>query len=146
MVTWDVSARIVGTSIKNLAAINFWNPDQQPVADQGLVTWSNVTTGGHHAVDLWLDNLMQATLTLESAHASFQLTLSSIRDGQHVVDCGGLDKRVRIQRLPDNPFPTTIDFTQPIALPVTEEARIYVKIVFEDGHVAWTSPIYIRRR
>ena len=146
LVTWDVAARITGTSIRDVAAINFWNPDRRPVCGQGLVTWSNVTTGGHHAVDLWLDDLDAARLGFESAHTSFDLALSSMKDGEHVVECGGLGKRVRIQRLPDDPLPTTVDLSRSMMIPAAGEARIYAKIVFEDGHMAWTSPVYIRRR
>lgn len=146
LVTWDVDARISGTSINQVAAINFWNPDRRPVHDKVSVVWSNVTTGGNHAVDLWLDAFDHAQLCFKSAQVCFDLDLSSMRGCEHTVDCGGLGKRILIQRLPDEPLPTTVELSQQIAIPAEGEARIYAKIVFEDGHMAWTSPVYIRRR
>jgi hypothetical protein len=144
LVTWDVAAQITGTQIRDIAAINFWNPDRRPDRDGGVVTWSNVTTGGTHAVDLWLDDLNQARLGFDSTQARFDLDLSSIEGGEHVVECGGLGKRVRIQRLPDAPLPNNIELSRQIGLPTSGETRIYARIVFEDGHMAWTSPIYIQ--
>lgn len=145
LVTWDVAARITGTTVKAISAINFWNPDRRPVSDQGCVRWSNVTTGGTHAVDLWLDDLDQGRLGFDSAQARFDLDLSSMQGGEHVVDCGGLGKRVRIQRLPDTPLPVSLDLSRQIDIPAGGELRLHARIVFEDGHMAWTSPIYIRR-
>lgn len=145
LVTWDVAARISGTQVRKISALNFWNPDRQPILDAGVVTWSNVTTGGLHAVDLWLDDLAPAQLQLDSTQASFGLDLASMPHGEHVIECGGLGKRIRIQRLPDDPLPATLQLSRQIAIPATGEARIYAKIVFEDGHLAWTSPVYIRR-
>lgn len=145
LVTWDVRARIHGTGIREVGAINFWNPDRRPVVDGQTVTWSNVTTGGAHAVDLWLDDLSEARVEFQSAQAEFAIDLSSIENGEHHVDCGGLGKGVRLQRLPDQPLPPSMTLERLIDLPATGEARIYARIVFEDGHMAWTSPIYIRR-
>ncbi|WP_439140374.1 hypothetical protein, partial [Roseicyclus sp.] len=73
------------------------------------------------------------------------IDLSSIETGEHHVDCGGLGKGVRLQRLPDHQLPHRMTLDQAIVLPATGEARIYARIVFEDGHMAWTSPIYISR-
>ena len=145
LVTWDVAARIDGTAIRKLSTINFWNPDRRPVIDEQTVRWSNVTTGGTHAVDLWLEDLDQARLQFKSAQNCFEIDLSSIETGEHHVDCGGLGKGVRLQRLPDQPLPLSETLELPIALPATGEARIYARVVFEDGHMAWTSPIYISR-
>lgn len=144
LVTWDVTARITGTRVRDIAAINFWNPDRRPVCNGELVTWSNVTTGGTHAIDLWLDDPNQARLSFDSTHARFDLDLSSIEGVEHIVECGGLGKRVRIQRLPDAPLPDTVQLSRQIVLPSLGEARIYARIVFEDGHMAWTSPVYIK--
>jgi len=146
LVTWDVTARVTGAMITDVSAINFWNPDRRPIREQGAVSWSNVTTGGNHAVDIWLDDFDQASVGFESAQARFDLDLSSLSGCEHVVECGGLGKRVRLLRLPSQGLPSTLDFCQQIMIPQAAEARLYAKIVFEDGHMAWTSPIYIRRR
>jgi hypothetical protein len=146
LVTWDVTARITGSRVRDIAAINFWNPDRRPVHDGGLVTWSNVTTGGAHAVDLWLDDPDRARLEFDSVQTRFTLDVRAIGEDGHVVDCGGLDKRVRIQRLPADPLPARLDLNARIDIPADGEARIYARIVFEDGHMAWTSPVYMRRR
>lgn len=145
LVTWDVTASVEGTAIRAATPINFWNPDRLPTLSGESVTWSNVTTGGFHAVDLALDEFDAAQLHFQSAQASFSLDLAALRDGSHHVDCGGLGKAVRLQRLPDHALPQSVDIDRVLDLPATGEARLHARIVFEDGHMAWTSPIYIAR-
>ena len=145
LVNWDVTAHVHGAAIRKISAINFWNPDRRPVVDGQTVSWSNVTTGGTHAVDLWLEDFDKARLQFQSVQAGFEIDLSSFETGEHHVDCGGLGKGVRLQRLPDQPLSHCMTIDRVIALPATGEARIFARIVFEDGHMAWTSPIYISR-
>lgn len=145
LVTWDVTATVTGAKILDMRPINFWNPDRLPKVGPTSVTWSNVTTGGVHAVDLWMSDGDAAHLRIESQMGGFEMDLSQMPGDEHVVECGGLGKRITLQRLPDGPLPDTADLEQAIVLDQIKESRLYAKIVFEDGHMAWTSPIYIGR-
>ena len=60
-------------------------------------------------------------------------------------DCGGLRKELRAYRLPDSPPRSSIEFTFTIPVDRTRQADqpIYVRVAQEDGHLAWSSPIYV---
>jgi hypothetical protein len=144
LVTWEVAAGVTGTAIQRIAAVNFWNPDRQPQVGKQRITWTNVTTGGHHAVDVWLKDLDAGRLEFASNQTTFDLDLARLPAEDCVVDCGGLGKRVRVQRLPDAGLPAQLEVVETLTVPLGVERRVFAKVVFEDGHMAWTSPVYLR--
>jgi hypothetical protein len=75
----------------------------------------------------------------------FSIDLAALGLDDIIHPCGGLRKAVRVTRLPDDPRPPTL--TERVAVPLVpgEERCLFVRTVFEDGHIAWTSPIYLRR-
>lgn len=144
LVNWNVNVRLSGPRVLNAKPINFWNPDLGVKRDEREVAWSNVTTGGTHAVDLWLDSLDHGRLEFASNVVNFGIDLEALTADDYVKTCGGLGKAVRIIRLPDDSLPRNFHHVGDIELPLGVERRIYARIVFEDGHMAWTSPIYIQ--
>lgn len=145
-VDWDVTLSLTGPRLLRTAAVNFWNADCKVEATDDTVRWGYVTTGGTHAVDLWLDTARQGSLHLSSNVTGFSVALPDIGLDDHVHHCGGLGKAVRITRLPDTPLPAT--HTDRVAVPLSPgiERCLFARIVFEDGHIAWTSPIYLTRQ
>ena len=144
LVSWDVSVEFSDATIERTSAYNFWNPDKPVDAQSSIAHWSNVTTGGTHCVDFWLNDPTEGDLTFSSQVATFTVPLRSLGTQDYRVDCGGLDKAVRIFRLPDDPLPAFFSETRSIKLHHHAERRLYLKVVFEDGHMAWTSPIFVR--
>jgi hypothetical protein len=64
---------------------------------------------------------------------------------RHVFSAGGLDRAVKLYRLPEHMTETTIDIRRRIPLREIGDTRIYVRVIQEDGHVAWSSPMYLFR-
>ena len=145
LVSWDASVQFSKATIQRTAAFNFWNPDKPVQVSGSLAHWSNVTTGGMHCVDVWLDNASDGHLTFESQVTTFTVPLSDMQATDYLVPCGGLDKAVRIFRLPDAPLPNLFTEMRTITLQAHQERRVYLKVIFEDGHMAWTSPIFVRQ-
>ena len=145
MVNWDVQVRFDGPRVLSATPVNFWNPDRRVRSDESNVSWSGVTTGGADAVDIRVDDASSGKLMFSSNVTKFELDLADLSDEDHVVSCGGLKKTVRIMRLPDESLPSSIELTRNLPLDADVERRVFARIVFEDGHMAWTSPIYIRR-
>ena len=145
LVNWDVQVTLNGPEVLSVNPINFWNPDRKVRQEGSSVSWSNATTGGAHAVDIWLDDASSGSLNFSSDVTSFELNLSALTDEDYVVSCGGLKKAVRITRLPDEPLPSSLELTRTITFDSTTERRLFARIVFEDGHMAWTSPIYVTK-
>ena len=59
-----------------------------------------------------------------------------------VVDAGGLGRQLRLFRLPDRNETWGMRFEQPVRLRAGDNP-LYVRLTQEDGHQAWSSPIYL---
>ena len=57
-----------------------------------------------------------------------------------------LRKRIEAVRLPDEPAPAVFEVEVPLAGLRRGEHPIHVCVRQEDGHRAWSSPIYLVRR
>jgi hypothetical protein len=57
-----------------------------------------------------------------------------------------LPRFVRIFRLPADNRYRTVRVAQRIAVQDGHDNPIFVKLTQEDGHVAWTSPVYVFRQ
>jgi hypothetical protein len=60
-------------------------------------------------------------------------------------EAGGLDRHMRLSRLPEVNSQTHIRLERTIALRPTGDNPLYVCVTQEDGHQAWSSPIYLFR-
>lgn len=145
LVNWIVSVTPSGPQVDRITEINFWNPDREAKLEDNVIQWENVTTGGTHAVDIWLDDASKGRLDFVSNQAEFSIDLANLSTDDLVYDCGGLRKAVRVTRLPDAPLPSQLNESFSLDLAPNQERVVYVRITFEDGHIAWTSPIYLSR-
>ena len=72
--------------------------------------------------------------------------MNDIGYDDRVFEAGGLDRRVRVFRLPeDNPH-RTMRLERRIDLKDVGDNPLFVRVTQEDGHLAWSSPIYVYRR
>lgn len=60
-----------------------------------------------------------------------------------LFEAGGLGRRIRMLRLPDVNETWQMKFRQPIRLRPGVDNPLYVRVTQEDGHQAWSSPIYV---
>jgi hypothetical protein len=58
---------------------------------------------------------------------------------------GGIKRRMRLFRLPDANPATRLRLTRRIRLEETGDNALYVCVTQEDGHLIWSSPIYLFR-
>lgn len=140
---WDGSLELQNNFISNFTPINFRNIERFPRlhANKSL-SWNSVTTGNFLGLDLWLDDPMAGTLSFQTNQLSFDLQIEKIGLDDQVYEVGGLGKRVRLFRLPPEMKTWKYTFQRAVSLQPQGDTPIYVKVIFEDGHVAWSSPIY----
>lgn len=155
---WDGRLRIKGNRILNAEPINFWNspqPVRRPGAD-GL-SWSSATTGGLTGIIIELKDPESGELIINTTQGDIRCSISDIGREALRREFGGVRKRLEVYRLPAGPW------TQPysVMLPLIKDTEggeaesgaglmlhsgsnsIYMCAVQEDGHMAWTSPVYI---
>lgn len=140
---WDGSIRVRGPGLCRFRKVNAWN-HERPFFQDGADTirFASVTTGNFSGCDVWLDADRSGTLEIDTNLVSGSFDLADLGLEERVLDAGGLDRRMRIFRLPSKL--ETLDYAAevPIRLNPGRDTPIWVRVTTEDGHNAWSSPIY----
>ena len=146
LVHWDGTVEVEGATIQRLRPINFWNIERQPElqADNRML-WHCVTTGGYSAIDIWLDSATDGVLHIKTNVVVCDIPLQDIGLEDIRYDCGGLYKALRVFRLPDELTACSMVCDRTVTLRHDGDTRLFVRVTQEDGHQAWSSPIYLFR-
>ncbi len=109
--------------------------------------WRSRTTGDADGVEFRLEGGEGARLAFETEVVRFELPLDGVGPEPHVIPAGGVRQQVAVQRISPDPGPPEAD----LAFQVKEEDFLpgwnpyFVKILQEDGAMAWSSPIFVRK-
>jgi hypothetical protein len=144
MASWDGHLQVTGNRILEAVPINLWNANC-PLQKTGknAFAWTSVTTGGVAGMIFTLENPRGGRIDLKTTQRSIRLAVSSAGLEPRVWDCGGLYKKIEICRLPDQPPPHEFSFATPLPGLVRGDNPVFICMVQEDGHMAWTSPVYL---
>ena len=147
LVNWDCKAILESGKIKQFKGINFWNPNRQPKKiNLNSIEWKTVTTGGSSSVDIWVtEEAFLKNLILENNFKDIKLNLKDVDKSPIQYDFGGMDIRLVIETLPEKLIECSVNEIFPIKLISNKQSRIYIKVIQEDGHQAWSSPMYIEK-
>ncbi|MEM1277719.1 MAG: DUF3604 domain-containing protein [Pseudomonadota bacterium] len=141
--SWQGRIDVTGAEIRAMAPINHWNPERRlEQTGPGQVVFEGVTSGNFAGVDLWLSSA-DAHVSVKSNHVSGAVSVLDLGLEDHVLDAGGLERQIRLRRLPDRLDQSKLDTTIDLKTPAGEEAQLWVRVNTEDGHQAWSSPIYL---
>ncbi len=143
---WDGELVVDGNEIVRAEVINNWNLDRGLQSQSATrLTWKAVTTGNYGAIDIWLKNGLEGRLSFETRHARGQRAVDSLGYERHVFSAGGLDRAVKLYRLPETMTETRVDIRRRVKVRSDGDTRLFVRVTQEDGHRAWSSPIYLFR-
>ena len=139
---WDGAATTLGGTIEQARAINFLNPERplRRVAPDA-VAWSSITTGNLAGVDLLLSDAA-ATIRVETPHVTLERRLSELDANPFTADCGKLGRQLRLSRPAETLDTRSIQIERRVPLSAGDNP-LYVCVTLEDGHQAWSSPIYV---
>ena len=144
--TWDGSLGIEGNRILRTAVINNWNLDRGiQKQDEAGLTWKAVTTGNYGAIDLWLSDPAAGRLAFKTAPVSGDAAVSELGTEPRVFEAGGLERAIKLQRLPETMTETRMALRRSIKVRAKGDTRLYVRVQQEDGHRMWSSPVYLFR-
>jgi hypothetical protein len=146
MVAWDGGLHVKGAQIVNATPINFWNPDRPlKQVDANQIAWQSATTGGVAGIILTLDKWQGASLEIETLQRHVQCALGDLSVDPLQWDCGGLRKSIAVCRLPDEQPTHPFSFSLDLETLHDGDNPIFIRVAQEDGHMAWTSPVYVVR-
>lgn len=144
--TWDGSLHLSGNTIRDSRVINNWNLDRGiQEQDESNLTWKAVTTGNYGAIDLWLRDGLAGRLAFRTKPVSGEMALGEIGIEEQVFEAGGLERAIKLKRLPERMTETRVKLRRKIRIRPEGDTRLYVRVHQEDGHRAWSSPIYLFR-
>ena len=146
MANWDGGLVVRGNRIESFEPVNFWNP-LSPVrqTEPNRIEWRSVTTGGVSGVILTLARPTAGTLDMTTAQRNVRVAVERLGLRPRTWPCGGLRKQIRACRLPDEREAQPIEIEVPITRLHKGDNPLYVRVTQEDGHMAWSSPIYVAR-
>ena len=130
--------------ILDVVPINFWNINH-PVKTIGhnRIEWKSITTGGVAGLIIKLEEPFNGTLNIETVQQNIKCEIDSIGLDPQSWECGGLKKMIKVYRLPDQLNSFEYSFSLPLENLHKGDNPIYIRMTQEDGHMAWSSPIYL---
>jgi len=146
MTKWDGGLRVRGNSIVDATPINFWNANQplEKLSNDQLA-WKSVTTGGVTGVILTLAESNAGIIEMDTLQQRVECEIASLGLEPKVWPCGGLHKEIQAYRLPDQQPSCQFSFVLPLTNLRPGDNPIYIRMAQEDGHMAWTSPVYLEK-
>ena len=114
--------------------------------DPHTVAWRSITTGNFVGIAFTLAERNQGHARIETANGTLDCVLADLDSGPQVLDCGKLDRRLSIARMPDTNPHRSVALSRSVPLLPGTDNPIYVAVTLEDGHRAWSSPIYLIAR
>ncbi|HZP79057.1 MAG TPA: DUF3604 domain-containing protein [Pseudolabrys sp.] len=143
MTAWDGHATLDGNTFTRAEPINFFNRDRPLVRDgNATLRWISITTGNFSGFDATLDRTDAGTLTIETPLGKESIAVADIGLAPKTFDYGKLDRRLAVYRLPDDNAARTAKLDFAIPLDAVRDNPLYVSVITEDGHQAWSSPVY----
>lgn len=142
---WNGKATLHDNRFERAEAINFWNIDKKlELVGESELRWQAITTGGFGGADITLADARAGALTIDTTLVKATMAVADIGLEDTVLDSGGgIRRRIRVFRLPDANPHRSLAFGRTLPLEAGREHAIYVCVTFEDGHLAWSSPIYL---
>lgn len=142
---WKGHARLHGARIERFETVNAWNHDRPlRLSNDDLMEFDVQTTGNFVGFDIWL-NKAGGDLEILTGPVSGRIDLRELGCEPVVLEAGGLHRKVTLQRLPDALEACDLEASARIALNEKGDTPVWTRVSTEDGHLAWSSPIYAFR-
>lgn len=143
---WDGGCTLTGNAFERIAPINLWNLDKKLTQiGPAELRWEALTTGGFGGFDAWLADLRAGSLRIDTPPVKCDIAVADIGLDDLRFEAGGIGRRIRVFRLPDENPHRRLRLSPRIPLKAAGDNALYVCLTQEDGHLAWSSPIYIFR-
>lgn len=124
--------------------INFFSLNNYATIDSNILKWKGETTSGVQALMFVLKN-DQGELIIKINNKNFRLPIKDISQNPKVFNMGGLDAKLEVYRVSKDKKSKSISFEYKLNKLNEGSNPIFVKVIQQDGHMAWSSPIYFEK-
>jgi len=141
---WTGRAIFRGSTIKRLQKINAFNHERKlRQFNHDTVEWNSLTTGNFGGFDVWLDEGENSEVDVSSNNGSLRLKRREVGFEDQVLVAGGLEKKLRIFRLPENNPHRQLSHSVSVAIRKGVDNPLWICVTTEDGFQAWSSPVFV---
>ena len=91
----------------------------------------------------WLDDNQAGEMSVATNLAAMTVPLAEVGLEDIVAEAGGLERRIRAFRLPEENNCLEIEADVEIPLAAGRDNPLWICVTTEDGFQAWSSPIYV---
>ncbi|MBN34677.1 MAG: DUF3604 domain-containing protein [Rhodospirillaceae bacterium] len=141
---WNGTARLDGATIRAFAPVSAWNPELPcEQVDATTAFFRSRTAGNMMGFDLTVDETSGAMLYLDTGYGEVTVALSDIGHQETVFEQGGLARKVRVLRAPDENPHRAMRGEIEVPIKTGRDNPIWICVTTEDGHQAWSSPVYV---
>ena len=109
------------------------------------LAWEALTTGGFGGFDAWLADPRSGALRIDTPLVKCEIAIDDIGLEDLAFEAGGIGRRIRVFRLPDENPHRRLLLSRRVTLKAAGDNALYVCLTQEDGHLVWSSPIYVFR-
>ncbi len=141
---WDGHAELDGNAFDTVLPINRYNLDKRfEQTAPGRLEWAALTTGGFGGFEAMLADPTAGSLRIHTDLVQEEIAIADIGHDELIFANGGIERRIRIFRLPDSNPHQAVTLERRIELREGGDNALYVRVTHEDGHYSWSSPIYL---
>ncbi len=141
---WDGHAELDGNAFDTVLPINRYNLDKRfEQTAPGRLEWAALTTGGFGGFEAMLADPTAGSLRIHTDLVQEEIAIADIGHDELIFANGGIERRIRIFRLPDSNPHDAVTLERRIELRERGDNALYVRVTHEDGHYSWSSPIYL---
>ncbi len=141
---WDGYAELDGNAFDTVLPINRYNLDKRfEQTAPGRLEWAALTTGGFGGFEAMLADPTAGSLRIHTDLVQEEIAIADIGHDELIFANGGIERRIRIFRLPDSNPHDAVTLERRIELREGGDNALYVRVTHEDGHYSWSSPIYL---
>ena len=141
---WSGGFYFDGGVVQKMTPVNRWNHDTQLELLNGREIHFQATTSGNFGgLELVFDSLENIKVEVKTNLVTGLIALAELGLEDHTLEAGGLERKIRFIRLPDEL--TQCSLRRKVKVPLTKvrDNPIWIRVATADGHLAWSSPIYL---
>jgi hypothetical protein len=142
---WDGLIKLIGNRIVSAKTFAFDSPADGIVSQSSeQIAFKSSTTGDTDGIELVLREKAAGLLEFKSAMGACSVSLEKLGKDPKAFDFGGLGLKATVQRYPETLQTVELSLECTVTVEADKTDPFFVKVIQEDGHMAWSSPVYVK--